>query len=121
MEDARKLDQNGEGGMEVDQERADPTHILNIQRYQTADDLFEVYIKSTMNECEKIFTSEEGNGKYLDLTQHYSSFLSIKGLDHLNQDPNQQPMQIPRDYLSWLNCFDQILPAIPFAIKFESI
>lgn len=94
--DQLKVAAESEEQMEVDQ--LGPTHILNTSKYQTADDLFEVYIKATMSECEKIFSSEEGNGKYLDLTSHFSSFLGIKGLDHLKDGKT-----LPHDYLSWLN------------------
>jgi hypothetical protein len=54
--------------MEVDEE---PTKDVSNK---TADELFEIYVQQTLNECDRIFTSEEGNGKYLDLTKHYASF-----------------------------------------------
>jgi len=50
-----------------------------------------------MAKCESIFTSEEGNGKYLDLNNHFIAFKNIKIFQKYKDEIN-----LPNDYLSWL-------------------
>lgn len=59
--------------------------------------------------CEKHFTAEEGNGKYLDLHQHYLAFCNLKKLKSLNVIRSD-------DYLSWLQQFDKLY-LVPLYLK----
>ena len=59
------------------------------------DKVFEIYVQEVIKECQMIFTSEEGNGKYLDLNLHYAMFRNVKQLTKLKMD-------LPQEYLTWL-------------------
>ena len=55
------------------------------------DHLFQSLVEEVIKDCDKLFTSEESNGKYLDLNLHYKLFLGIKEIT-----------ETPKDYLNWL-------------------
>ena len=48
--------------------------------------------------CDKKFTAEEGNGRYLDLHEHYLSFCNVKKLRQLST----QGIIKADDYLTWV-------------------
>lgn len=62
-----------------------------------------------IEECEKSFTAEEGNGKYLDLHNLYMEFCNIKKLKKLNIIKSD-------DYLTWLQNFDKVY-LVPLYLK----
>jgi hypothetical protein len=82
---------------------------------KTADELFGLFVKEVMHECERIFSSEEGNGKYLDMTEHFIAFQNIKLLSKVPDG-----LKLPKDYLSWLQHFDELLPQVPLYVKEQS-
>ena len=43
-----------------------------------AETLFNKVMSEVIEDCEKMFTAEEGNGKYLDLGNLYMKFCNIK-------------------------------------------
>ncbi len=59
--------------------------------------------------CDKNFTSEEGNGKYVDLHNLYLQFCNIKKLRKHNAIKSD-------DYLTWLQNFDKLY-LIPIYMK----
>ena len=52
-------------------------------------------MEKVLAESDKIFSGEEGHGKYFDLHRHYTNFSNIKKLRQLN-------IIKADDYLSWL-------------------
>jgi splicing factor 3A subunit 3 len=63
--------------------------------------------------CDKKFTAEEGNGRYLDLHEHYLRFCNIKKLRIL---AGQGLLFKADDYLTWLQNFDK-LQKVPLYLK----
>ena len=51
-----------------------------IEDAQANNDIFSNFVTEVMHECENLFSSEEGCGKYLDLNKHYLNFKNIKAL-----------------------------------------
>lgn len=66
-------------------------------------------MEEVIGDCEKIFTAEEGNGKYVDLHCAYMQFCNIKKLKKLNVIRCE-------DYLTWLQNFDKLY-LVPLYIK----
>jgi splicing factor 3A subunit 3 len=62
-----------------------------------------------VNDCEKLFTAEEGNGKFVDLHTLYMQFCNIKKLKKLNAIKAD-------DYLTWLQNFDKVY-LVPLYLK----
>ena len=52
-------------------------------------------MEEVIDYCDKTFTAEEGNGKYVDLHQFFLEFCNIKKLRKLNVIKTD-------DYLIWL-------------------
>ena len=69
-----------------------------MTKSNSQESTFDLYVKQIIDECQKIFTSEESNGKYLDLNSSFLRFVNIKQIESLNL----QNLKIPNDYLSWL-------------------
>ena len=44
------------------------------------DKMFQTYVKQVLQECEKVFSSEESYGKYLDLNAAFQMYINIKQL-----------------------------------------
>jgi len=61
---------------------------------------------------DRIFSGEEGHGKYLDLHNHYMSFCNIKKLKQLNLIKSD-------DYLTWIQNLDRFA-VVPLYIKQSS-
>ena len=57
--------------------------------------LFNKIMEEVIADCDKLFTAEEGNGKYLDLHNLYMQFCNIKKLKQLKLIKCD-------DYLTWL-------------------
>lgn len=60
-----------------------------------AESLFNKMMEEVINDCERMFTAEEGNGKYVDLHALYMQFCNIKKLKKSNVIRCD-------DYLTWL-------------------
>ena len=45
-----------------------------------ADAMFNKIMDEVIEYCDKKFTAEEGNGRYLDLHEHYLAFQNVKKL-----------------------------------------
>lgn len=76
------------------------------------DKMFQKYVKQVLQECDRVFSSEESYGKYLDLNAAYQKFVNIKQLQKYHDQ-----IGLPADFLTWLQCFDKILVRIPFNLK----
>mmetsp|Transcript_12478 Transcript_12478/g.9074 ORF Transcript_12478/g.9074 Transcript_12478/m.9074 type:complete len:172 (-) Transcript_12478:848-1363(-) len=74
-----------------------------------AEALFNKTMANVLEECDKKFTAEEGNGKYVDLHFNYMEYLAIKKLRKLNVIKSD-------DYLTWLQNFDKLY-LVPLYIK----
>ena len=66
-------------------------------------------MEHVLDQAEKIFSGEEGHGKYLDLHKHYFAFCRLSKLRKLNLIKSD-------DYLSWLQNFDKF-NIVPLYIK----
>lgn len=66
-------------------------------------------MEEVIQDCDKLFTAEEGNGKYLDLHNHYMAFCNIKKL-------KDSKIIKSDDYLTWLQNFDRVY-MIPLHLK----
>ena len=66
--------------------------------------MFNKIMDEVIDYCEKKFTAEEGNGRYLDLHEHYLSFCNIKKLRHLS---TSGLLYKADDYLTWLQNFEK--------------
>ena len=49
-----------------------------------AEALFNKVMEQVVNDCDRYFTAEEGNGKYLDLHFSYMKFTNIKKVSVLS-------------------------------------
>jgi splicing factor 3A subunit 3 len=65
--------------------------------------LFNKIMDEVIDYCDKKFTAEEGNGRYLDLHEHYTAFCNIKKLRQMSQ----QGVIKADDYLTWIQNFDK--------------
>jgi len=75
--------------------------------------MFGQIMDEVIDYCDKRFTAEEGNGRYLDLHEHYLRFCNIKKLRHLS---TQGLLFKADDYLTWLQNFDK-LNKVPLYLK----
>ena len=57
-------------------------------------------MEAVLEKADKIFSGEEGHGKFLDLNKNYLTFCNIKKLRALGLIKSE-------DYLTWLQNFDQ--------------
>lgn len=77
-----------------------------------SDGMFNKIMDEVIDYCDKKFTAEEGNGRYLDLHEIYLQFQNIKKLRQLSTSGVLKA----DDYLTWLQNFDK-LQRIPVYIK----
>jgi hypothetical protein len=83
-----------------------------------ADLMFNKIMDEVIDFCDKKFTAEEGNGRYLDLHEHYLAFCNVKKLRQLST----QGIIKADDYLTWVQNFDkhQRVPAyVKTSSKYE--
>ena len=66
-------------------------------------------METVLDQADKIFSGEEGHGKYLDLHQQYYTFCRLNKLRKLGLIKGD-------DYLSWLQNFDKF-NLVPLYIK----
>ena len=71
--------------------------------------LFAHRMEHVLDQADKIFSGEEGHGKYLDLHKHYFAFCRLSKLRKLGLIKSD-------DYLSWLQNFDKF-NLVPLYIK----
>ena len=71
--------------------------------------LFAQRMEQVLDQADKIFSGEEGHGKYLDLHKHYLTFCRLSKLRKLGLIKSD-------DYLSWLQNFDKF-NLVPLYIK----
>lgn len=64
---------------------------------------------AVLDASDRMFSGEEGHGKYFDLHTHYMNFCNIKKLRQLN-------LIKADDYLTWIQNFDKF-SAVPLYIK----
>ena len=74
--------------------------------------LFAKEMDAVLDTSDRIFSGEEGHGKYLDLHTHYMSFCNIKKLKQLN-------LIKADDYLTWIQNLDKFA-LVPLYIKQSS-
>lgn len=74
-----------------------------------AESMFNKIMEEIIEYCDKHFTMEEGNGKYVDLHSLYQQFCNIKKLRQLNVIKSE-------DYLTWLQNFDKLY-LVPLYLK----
>ena len=63
-----------------------------------AEGMFNKIMDEVIEFCDKKFTAEEGNGRYLDLHEHYLAFSNVKKLRQLSTNGVIKA----EDYLTWL-------------------
>jgi hypothetical protein len=63
-----------------------------------SDSLFSKIMDEVIDYCDKKFTAEEGNGRYLDLHEHYLAFGNIKKLRQMSTSGQLKA----DDYLTWI-------------------
>lgn len=66
-------------------------------------------LEVVLNQADRIFSGEEGHGRFLDLHKHYFAFCRLSKLRKLGLIQSD-------DYLSWLQNFDKF-NVIPLYIK----
>ena len=66
-------------------------------------------MEAVLDKADKMFSGEEGHGKFLDLNKNYLTFCNIKKLRTLGLIKSE-------DYLTWLQNFNQF-QKIPLYIK----
>lgn len=74
--------------------------------------LFAQRMEHVLDQADKIFSGEEGHGKYLDLHKHYFAFCRLSKLRKLGLIKSD-------DYLTWLQNFDKFT-VVPLYIKQSS-
>lgn len=80
-----------------------------------ADAMFNKIMDEVLEHIDKKFTAEEGNGRYLDLHEHYLAFCNIKKLRQLSSSGALKA----DDYLTWLQNFDKH-QKVPVYVKTSS-
>ncbi len=75
----------------------------------TPEALFAKELEKVLEESDKMFSGEEGHGKYFDLHGHYLNFCNIKKLRQLNTVKAD-------DYLAWLQNLEKFT-LIPLYVK----
>ena len=66
-------------------------------------------MEMVLDKADKMFSGEEGHGKYLDLHKNYLSFCNLKKVRSLGLIKSD-------DYLTWLQNFEQF-QRVPLHIK----
>ena len=89
--------------------RYDTADAMAPQENLESEVLFAQRMDIVLDQADKIFSGEEGHGKYLDLHKHYFAFCRLSKLRKLNLIKSD-------DYLSWLQNFDKFA-VIPLYIK----
>ena len=74
-----------------------------------AEAMFNKIMEEIVDFCDKSFSAEEGNGKYIDMHFLYLQFCNIKKLKKLNVIKAD-------DYLTWLQNFDKLY-LVPLYMK----
>lgn len=78
----------------------------------TPEALFAREMEKVLTESDRIFSGEEGHGKYFDLHKHYHTFCNIKKLRQLN-------IVKADDYLTWLQNVEKFT-LVPLYVKQSS-
>ena len=71
--------------------------------------LFAQRLEKVLDQADRIFSGEEGHGRFLDLHKHYLAFCELSKLRKLGLIKSD-------DYLSWLQNFDKF-NVVPLYIK----
>ena len=74
--------------------------------------MFDEALTLTTRECDKVFTSEEGKGKFVDMLSLYTDFINLKKIMKTN-------IIKADDYISYLQNFSK-LKQIPLHLKDSS-
>lgn len=88
-------------------------NVLDQEQFSLEKDFFGEFVHETMDKLEKLFNSEESNGKYLDLNDHFRAYKDLK-LTLVEKEvvgpekPAESMFELPKDYLTWLSLFHVI-------------
>jgi len=85
----------------------------DISENPSVEATFDAALTEIKRECDKLFTAEEGNGRFVDMYHLYNAFINLKKLQ--KEDPKKPNFEIG-DYLNYLQNLHK-LKEIPLSLK----